>query len=49
MIVGHAVQEDGIAPLCGERVWCIDSVMAEYYGSRIEVLEIVGDEIRVLL
>lgn len=48
MVVGHTVQEDGIGPLCDERVWCIDAGMAEYYGSRIEVLEIDGDEIRVL-
>lgn len=48
MIVGHTVQEDGIGPQCGGRVWCVDSGLAEYYGSTIEVLEIDGDEIRVL-
>ncbi len=48
MIVGHSVQEDGITPLCEGRVWCIDAGMSEYYGSRIEVLEIDGDELRVL-
>jgi len=48
MIVGHTVQEDGITPLCEDKVWCIDSGMSEYYGSRIEVLEIEGDRIRVL-
>jgi len=48
MIVGHTVQEDGITPLCEGRVWCVDSGMAEYYGNRIEVLEIEGDRLRVL-
>lgn len=48
MIVGHTVQEDGITPLCENRVWCIDSGISEYYGGRIEVLEIKGDQIRVL-
>jgi hypothetical protein len=48
MIVGHTVQENGIGPLCDGKVWCIDSGMSEYYGSRIEVLEIDGDQIRVL-
>ncbi len=48
MIVGHTVQEDGITPRCEGRVWCIDSGISEYYGRRIEVLEIEGDKIRVL-
>ncbi len=48
MIVGHTVQDDGITPHCEGRVWCIDAGISEYYGSRIEVLEIDGDEVRVL-
>ena len=48
MIVGHTVQEDGISPICEGKVWCIDSGMSDYYGGRIEVLEIEGDRIRVL-
>jgi len=48
MIVGHTVQENGITPLCDGKVWCIDSGMSEYYGGRIEVLEIEGGAIRVL-
>jgi len=48
MVVGHTVQGDGITPLCEGRVWCIDSGISEYYGSRIEVLEIEGDRVRVL-
>lgn len=48
MIVGHTVQEKGIGPLCEDRVWCIDAGLAEYYGGHIEVLEIDGDQVRVL-
>lgn len=48
MVVGHTVQEGGIGPLCDGKVWCIDAGLAEYYGGHIEVLEIRGDEVRVL-
>ncbi len=48
MIVGHTVQEEGIAPYCDQRVWCIDSGIAGYYGGGTAVLEIVGDTVRVL-
>ena len=48
MIVGHTVQEEGIRPLCDDQVWCIDAGLSEYYGGQIEVLEIDGDEVRVL-
>ncbi len=48
MIVGHTVQDDGIGSFCDDRVWCIDAGMSEYYGSRVEVLEIVGDRISIL-
>jgi Calcineurin-like phosphoesterase len=48
MIVGHTVQENGIAPFCEGKVWCIDFGLSDYYGSNIEVLEISGDLIRVL-
>lgn len=48
MIVGHTVQEKGIATNCEERVWCIDAGLAEYYGSATAVLEIVGQRVRVL-
>jgi hypothetical protein len=48
MIVGHTVQDEGIGPLCEGKVWCIDSGMSEYYGGQVEVLEIDGDQLRVL-
>jgi len=49
MIVGHTVQDDGITPHCNDRVWCIDSGLAAYYGSSIAALEIIGNEVRVIL
>jgi hypothetical protein len=48
MVVGHTVQKDGITPVCEGRVWCIDSGISEYYGNRVEVLEIDGERVRVL-
>lgn len=48
MIVGHTVQESGIGPVCDSLAWCIDAGLATYYGGSLQVLEIVGDEVRVL-
>lgn len=48
MIVGHTVQENGITANCNQRIWCIDSGIAEYYGSATTVLEIIGQEVRIL-
>ncbi|MCP4546886.1 MAG: calcineurin [bacterium] len=48
MVVGHTVQEEGITSYFDAAVWCIDSGMAEHYGGSVEVLEIMGDDVRVL-
>lgn len=48
MIVGHTVQENGITPHCEQKVWCIDSGISAYYGGGTAVLEIVGDQVKVL-
>ncbi len=48
MIVGHTIQEGGIASYCDGRVWCIDVGMAAHYGGEPKVLEIRGDTVRVL-
>ena len=48
IVVGHSVQYDGITSECDGKVWRIDVGMAEYYGGNVSVLEIVGDEIRIL-
>lgn len=47
IVMGHTRQES-IASACGARAWRIDVGMAEYYGGSVEVLEIVGDSVRVL-
>ena len=48
IVVGHSVQYDGITSECDGKVWRVDVGMADYYGGSISVLEIVGDEIRIL-
>jgi len=48
MVMGHTPQDDGITAYCEGRAWCIDTGMAAHYGGTIEVLEIVGDEVRIL-
>jgi hypothetical protein len=49
MVVGHTTQKSGINSACGDRVYRIDVGLARYYGDGpIEVLEIVGPEVRVL-
>jgi len=48
IVVGHTIAEGGIASHCDGRIWCIDVGMAEHYGGPVEVLEIKGDDVRVL-
>jgi hypothetical protein len=48
IVVGHTVHRGGITTYCGGMVWAIDTGMAAYYGGPVEVLEIRGDEVRVL-
>ena len=48
MLVGHTIQEGGIGARYDGRVWCLDVGMSAHYGGPIEVLEIRGDETRVL-
>jgi len=48
IVVGHTVQYGGITSACDGKVWRIDVGMAAYYGGSISVLEMVGDEIRIL-
>ncbi|MFT5233753.1 MAG: hypothetical protein ACI9UQ_001794 [Candidatus Krumholzibacteriia bacterium] len=48
MIMGHTVQENGITSYCDDQAWCIDVGLAARYGGETQVLEIVGDQIRVL-
>jgi hypothetical protein len=48
MIVGHTVHRQGITSYCDDRIWAIDVGLAAYYGGPMEVLEIRGDQVRVL-
>ncbi|RKZ17055.1 calcineurin [bacterium] len=48
IIMGHSVQELGIDPACDSLAWRIDVGLAAHYGGDMQVLEIIGDEIRVL-
>jgi AmmeMemoRadiSam system protein B len=48
MVMGHTIQEGGITSRYDGRVWCVDVGMAAHYGGPVEVLEIRGDDLRVL-
>jgi hypothetical protein len=48
MVIGHTVQKAGISSACDERIWRIDVGLSAFYGtSKVEVLEIQGDQARV--
>jgi hypothetical protein len=48
MVMGHTVQRGGITSACGERAWRIDVGMARHYGGKPEVLEIRGDQVKII-
>ncbi|MBW2276224.1 MAG: metallophosphoesterase [Deltaproteobacteria bacterium] len=48
LVVGHEAQEKGITSACDDKVWRIDVGMSAFYGGPTEVLEIRGDDVRVL-
>ena len=48
MIMGHTVHREGITEACDGKAWLIDVGMAAAYGGPTQVLEIVGDSVRVL-
>jgi len=48
-VVGHSVQENGIRPACGDKLWRIDVGLAAYYGSKpAELLEVTRAGVHVL-
>jgi hypothetical protein len=47
MIVAHTVHPE-ITARCDEEVWAVDVGMSRAYGGQVQVLEIVGDRLRVL-
>jgi hypothetical protein len=48
MVVGHTIQEGGIASFCDGKLWGIDVGMAAFSGGKPQALEIVGDSVRVI-
>lgn len=48
MVVGHTVQRGGISPACDGRVWRIDVGLSHHYGGELQVLEIAGEQVKVL-
>jgi hypothetical protein len=48
MVVGHTPQLTGITSACDDKVWRIDTGMADFYRGPTEVLEIIGDDVRRL-
>ena len=48
MVVGHTPQLSGITSACEGKVWRIDTGMADFYQGPTEVLEIKGDDVRML-
>lgn len=48
MVVGHTPQLDGITSACDGKIWRIDTGMARFYQGPTEVLEIKGDQVRIV-
>ncbi|HVJ94416.1 MAG TPA: calcineurin, partial [Labilithrix sp.] len=48
MVMGHTPQKPDISPACGDKAWRIDVGMSKYYAGRVEVLELRGDDVKVL-
>lgn len=48
MVIGHTPQLQGVTSGCGGMVWRVDVGMAAHYGGPTEVLEIVGEQVKVL-
>jgi len=48
MVVGHTVQHGGVNSACDGAVWRIDVGLSRYFGGPVQVLEIRGNEARVL-
>ncbi len=48
IVMGHTIQQGGIESACDGAAWRVDVGMAAHYGGSVQVLEIVGDSLRVL-
>ncbi len=48
MVMGHTPQKPDISPACNEKAWRIDTGMSKAYAGQVQVLEIRGDDVKVL-
>lgn len=48
MVMGHTPQKPDISSACDGKAWRIDTGMSKFYGGKVEVLEIKGDQVTVL-
>ena len=48
LVVGHTIQKEGINSACAGRVWRIDVGLSRFYGGKPSVLEIRGEQAKVL-
>ena len=48
MVVAHTVQPQGINAACGGLVWRVDVGLSRHYGGQAQVLELIGDQARVI-
>ena len=48
MVVGHTPQLGGMTSACDGRVWRVDTGMSAHYGGPTQVLEIQGEQVRIL-
>jgi hypothetical protein len=48
MVMGHTIQREGINAACDGKAWRIDVGMARGHGGSVEILEIAGDQVKVL-
>jgi hypothetical protein len=48
MVMGHTVQKPDISPACDEKAWRIDIGLSKFYGGPTEVLELRGDQVKVI-
>ena len=48
LVMGHTPQKPDINPACDEKAWRIDTGMSKYYAGNVEVLELRGDQVKVL-
>jgi hypothetical protein len=48
IVVAHTVQRQGVNSICGGRVWRVDVGLSAHYKGTVQVLEIKGDQVKVI-